>query len=277
MRETNKNALPCIKKKKNCRCENRHEAEPPGERSMMFHPKILIKIDNAFWLFYQGLGIVFRILREFQSPGNSRKVVILKFLGMGSIIRLTSILDHNHVDKDNTLICTFAQNRELCRILGYKNQLLIRDNNLGHMLYDLFFALFLIRSFHPGLLLDYERCSNAVGLFRMLVVLITSCKSIAFSHGAAHQDHNLDKIYSAKHQSLSSITGEIANGLEKSKVQINRQTLKILENKILVNINASEHLLERRYPLSYFKDVIEGLHQWNPATKISEIRYLKSN
>jgi hypothetical protein len=118
---------------------------------MMFHPKILIKIDKTFWLIYQGLGIVFRILRKFQSPGNSGKVVILKFLGMGSIIRMTSILDHNQVDKDNTLICTFAQNRELCRILGYKNQILIRDNNPGHMLYDLFFCPFPYQGFSSGI------------------------------------------------------------------------------------------------------------------------------
>ena len=115
----------------------------------------------------------YRIVRYFakrsrDSAGNG-PVLVIKFMGMGSITRLSALCDSNHVDRKKIIFITFESHRELCHLVGFVDVWYLRTSGPIVFFSD---CLALVRrswQVQPSLIIDFERCSNTVGILRFMM------------------------------------------------------------------------------------------------------------
>jgi ADP-heptose:LPS heptosyltransferase len=235
----------------------------------MFSIPSLLHLDQLLALPYRLFRCVYLAIRKYYSAGHQEndRAVVLKLLGMGSIIRMVSIWEENQVNITTIRLCTFHQNKEICEILGLQQTIYIRQQNLVTFLADVFRALWLIRQFRPQYLLDLERCSHAVGIFRMAGGLLADAKTLSLNKQKDYVNEKNDQEWSLHQRTFGEAIQQATNFLTKATLndesQANRRDSRkeslVCSHKILVNINASAYLPERRYPLSYFADLLQAL------------------
>jgi ADP-heptose:LPS heptosyltransferase len=236
----------------------------------MFSIPSLLHLDQRLALPYRLFRYVYLAIRKCYSAGHqeNNRAVVLKLLGMGSIIRMVSIWEENQVDITTIQLCTFRQNQEICEILGLQQTIYIHQQNPVIFLADIFRALWLIRQFRPQYLLDLERCSHAVGIFRMAGGLLTGAKTLSLNKQKDDTNEKNDWEWSLHRRTYGEAIQQATRLLTKiplndDESQSNRRNVRkeslVCSHKILVNVNASAYLPERRYPLSYFADLLQAL------------------
>lgn len=99
---------------------------------MKISGKTLLAIDRLFWLPYKLAEFFIHDLRPGEKPGKG--IVVIKFMGLGSIVRLAALCEKRHVDKSRITLLTLASNKELCQRVGFGNILLVRTGNLFFVL-----------------------------------------------------------------------------------------------------------------------------------------------
>jgi len=231
----------------------------------MIAPKHLIRIDRLFKIPYYLVWQVFLTLRGlYPLKERGENVVILKMLGMGSIIKLASLYQKFEVDKSRVIICTFEQNLALCDLLGFEQRIFIRTNNLMVFFSDTIKAFLKVRKIKPSYIIDLERCSNTVGLFRAFLGAAGGCKTLSFykkRHDRRFRHDKMLSMWSCTHEQLLVKTMDLLPKKEKDWEHI---PVVVQPTKVLFNINASDYVIARRYPRDYFGKLIEALHGWNP-------------
>jgi hypothetical protein len=216
----------------------------------------LLKIDRWF----HPLNRVFRG-RNLSSirKAQTGRVAVIKLMGLGSIIRLVSLCREKQVDFSRIVLITFESNREACHLLGVDHCLFIRTNSLFHFCQDCLTVLLTVRRSKPDWIIDFERCSNAVSLFRQ-------CLAFAGDSSTASFD-DLDPVQTARHTILNikhySFHEMLLTGIDRmarAELRVVSEVHRLKDSsKIIVNINCSEYLLARRYPRHLFREVIESL------------------
>jgi hypothetical protein len=224
----------------------------------------LLFIDRLFWTPH-------RLLEKFTGYGSKKKhdsgnILVIKFMGLGSLVLFARLCEQSHVDKNQITLLTFARHAEFCKLFGFPSHLLIRTSTLPLFIFDCFNVFKKIRTINPSFILDYERCSYAVGTLSQFIALLCNAKTISFQKNreknVRHQIiHDANRL--TYHQIL--LTG-ISIMPKRNESQTNNYEL-VPTDKILVNINASDYLLARRYPLASFAEVLKSLHQWNNHLK----------
>lgn len=229
---------------------------------MKISGKTLLTIDRLFWLPHR---VVERLLHVFgnieQAPGD--QILVIKFMGIGSIIRLASLCDVHHVDKSKITLLTLASNRDVCQLVGFSNHWLVRTKNIILFLSDCWKILFSVRSSKPALIIDYERCTYAVGLYRTLLTLLGRTKSISFESRRTISSSK-QIIYPVDEINQEEL---FMKGIELMPTSLSIHSQKMVtvhSTKILININASNYLLARRYSIDSFAEVIKSLHALDP-------------
>jgi len=231
----------------------------------MIAPRHLVRIDRLFKIPYYLVWEVYIGLRGlFPLKERSQNVVVLKLLGMGSIIKLASLYQKFQVDKSRVTICTFEQNRALCDLLGLDNRIFIRTNNLTVFFLDNIKAFLKVQKIKPRYIIDLERCSNAVGLLRAFLGVAGGSKTISFiknRHDRLFRHDKMLSMWSCTHEQLLVKTIDL---LPKKEMGSELRHVNVQPTKILFNINASDYVIARRYSRDYCGELIESLHQWNP-------------
>ncbi len=230
---------------------------------MKISGKTLLAIDRLFWLPHRLVELLFQTVGTI-NPTPVDHILVIKFMGIGSLIRLAALCEEHHIDKNKVTLLTLASNHELCQLIGFNNPLLVRTNNIIQFSKDCWNILFSIRSSKLAVIIDYERCSHAVGLYRNLLTLRGRCKSISFEP---------KRMISSGKQivyPVGQITQEelFMRGIDLMPTTrsacFTQETIAVHSSKILININASNYLLARRYPIASFAEVIRLLHTWDP-------------
>ncbi len=228
------------------------------------HPRFLIKIDKSAWPVTRAVEALYQIMpiRIRHRPSGDQKLVLFKFFGMGSIVRLTSILEKNGVDKSQVLVCTLAGNEQLCKLLGYPNIGVIRDSLFG-ALFDLSRLISRIKSFNPDILLDLERCSNLVSIYRFTASVVSGAYFYGFDNRPKTKIFKNGIVQSIAANSVWHFAEKCLQSMRREPPRSEIWTVEVNRTKILVNLNAGQYLIERRYPSNGFETVIKDLYHWD--------------
>src|SRR5688572_32396415 len=125
--------------------------------------KSWMRIDKAFGPVYRAFHQI--MLRLTVVGADREHVVIIKLFGMGSIIRLLGMCEEHGIDLSRVTLITSDSNRELCELWGL-NSVLISTSSLRGLVSGSIAAAAEARRLRPAVIVDYERCSNLVGIFR---------------------------------------------------------------------------------------------------------------
>ncbi len=229
---------------------------------MTLSPTLLLKLDR--WL-----GGVNRFMSYFQSATSRSRhtdnIVVIKLMGMGSIIRLFSLCEKNGVDLSKITLITFISQKEACLVMGLPHCLYIRTDTLYHFFQDCLLIKRKVKELQPEWIIDFERCSHAVSVFRQWLANASLSKTLSFANEATKNNSTIHlqldvKEFSFYHMLMKGIERMPISKLIEKKIQKLKNT-----DKVFININASELLIARRYPLNLFSAVILQLHQHKPG------------
>jgi Glycosyltransferase family 9 (heptosyltransferase) len=222
----------------------------------------LLVIDRLFWLPHKLTEFVY--FRTGSFDPRSDYVFVIKLMGMGSIIRFASLCEQHKVDKSKITLITFSRQQEVCELFGFSNLFIIRSKNPFLFLGDCLALFRLVRKRGASYFIDFERCSHAVSTFRLMLALWGKCNSLSFEAGR-FVDRGKIVIHPADKISLEQL---FQIGIEKmAKASIGSASTHLVNTfpkKVLININASDLLLTRRYPIESYAEVVKQLHQTDP-------------
>ncbi len=226
---------------------------------MRISARSLLVLDRFFWLPHTLTELIYFRSGSFDS--HSDHTFVIKLMGMGSIIRFASLCEQHQVDKSKMTLITFSRQQEICQLFGFPHLFIIRSNSPLRFFRDCLYLFREVRKKNPSHIIDFERCSHAVSLFRLLLAMRGKCNSLSFEAGRFVNHKNL-VIHPADKISLEQL---FLLGIEKmtktSNKTIDTHVIKVHQKKVLININASDFLLARRYPIESYAEVIRQLHQ----------------
>lgn len=199
----------------------------------------------------------------------SGEALLIKMLGIGSITRIIGRLKKENVDLNKVQFLTFHSNRELCEILEIPQAIYV-DNSRWYRLPGSLWKVYLqTRKKNFNSIVDFERSSNLMGIFREFLCLGLTVKNISFYNNKSDKVLGDRHQYKLKDRSMNDLIMFSVPHLPKTDEKIHYPlTDPLVENKILVNVNASDYLLARRYPLAQFATVIKGLRNLCPDAHI---------
>jgi hypothetical protein len=198
-------------------------------------------------------------------PSRGREdAVVMKFFGMGSLIRFLSLCERSGVDLSRMVVLTFAANREVCEMWGVRG-IFVGSGSLAEILLGSIKALRTLSRLKPQILIDFERRSNLTAVFRTIASWFASCRSIGFELKNRHS--RVCTVYSI--EGLDQL-GIFLKGIESlpsdddSPIQTGTY-IDTEPGKVLVNINASDLLPARRYGVESFASLIGKLSELYPG------------
>jgi ADP-heptose:LPS heptosyltransferase len=221
-----------------------------------------IKIDRLFAPAAMLSRWILEPLTIIQS-GAVKDVVVMKFFGMGSLIRFFSLCEQNDVDLSRIVLLTFSANKEVCEMWGVRG-IFIDKGSIGEMTRGSINALRSLSRLKPHLLLDLERNSNLAAVFRAVAAVFAGCRSIGFE--LRSRQSRVCTVYSVTELNQHEI---FLKGIEALPPQRHKHrraatTTDIDGGKVIININTSELLPARRYDVESFASVIQRLSEFNP-------------
>jgi hypothetical protein len=216
-------------------------------------------IDSLFHPFYLVVKWVCRLfpVNERQAP---KRQLIFKFFGIGSIVRIAHVIDNSKGEQNNIELVTFHKNKDLCELLGIEARY-IRTNPLFLLLNCGALVLLCWRSKNMKVI-DMERASNLVGIFRELCAI-----------GKPQVTFELEPSISSNGRIALTVNNEtstrlIANALTLHylpKAEGNHRSKS--SKTILVNINAGEYIPERKLPLDIYAKILTEIYIANPQVE----------
>ncbi len=223
-----------------------------------------------------------RILAKRKKPEDFKKILLMKFFGMGSIILsipLFNLIRENFPAASITFL-TFNQNRELGNRLKLADKYyFLRTDTLYHFVLDVIKILIKLRRERYDAVLDLEFFSN----FSLIMSYLSGAKwrTGYYVRGTArgyildttvyfNQSKHVSEVFAMLFNGLKDGSGinpvikfNIANYLNISEKKGSVfKKLGILNNRrplIVLNVNASELCIERRWPAERFIQLSEYL------------------
>lgn len=241
----------------------------------MIDLKYLVTLDRWAYPVYALISPLLSLFKKRGSQAKRQQAVIIKMLGIGSITRIITTLRKSHIDLDQIHFVTLDSNRQLCELLGIPNTLYIDSDKWYHIPVSLWRTLLKIRKINPNYVVDYERSSNLLGIFRGLATVFSDIHTVSFYQLAQDKEGASDIRFKLKDRSIASLINltipylpEKAGDDASLSVMTGEQ---VDNNRVFVNINASDYLPFRKYPPEAFAQVITGLLEQRPDLEISLI------
>jgi hypothetical protein len=215
----------------------------------------LVKIDRMFAgisrIVQLALGPLTSIATE-----NRRDLVVMKFFGMGSIIRMFSLCEERGIDLSHVVLVTSLRNAELCRIWGVRG-IFISDESPARMITTSLAAIQAVRELKPRLLVDFEKCSHLAAILRTVMGWRAGCKTVGFEMRS--YESRTATIYSISDRSQLDILLTGMNGFPTRSLSRLRTWMDVKQGKVIININTSTLLPARKYSLDSFSELIHRL------------------
>lgn len=235
---------------------------------------IAVVLDCLAWTMGQ---IVHR--NHSDNPAKVKVVVIAKLMGLGSIIRATPMIRvlKKHYPKAKLIFVSTLKNKDLVERLNYLDKhFYIRDNDIWTIFIDTVKLLVKLWKYKVDLYFDLEVHSSLSSVLALLSLARNRYgfyrKTVKFRNGLNthliffNMFKNTIEIYlklasacgaQGKDQKLEkpNLTGEdyicFQNWLKQHNI--------IKKSYIAINPNASDLMLERRWPASYFVELINAI------------------
>lgn len=250
------------------------------------------------------LDIVERFIRIFRKramPGEPSRIVVTKYLGMGSILLLTPALKALKKKHPNCkiLLLTFSGNSAFAESVHLFDEVLsIRTTSLAALALDTLKGLVTIRKWHPDYLLDFEFFAR----FSIIVSYLSGARCrVGYYMPQIWRGDLLDipvhfnpyrhvcEIFAAQVKVLGVDVDDfvpVPPAVTDAAVDSVRKTLAASgcsegEALIAVNVNASDLSLERRWPKESFAKLIDRFSAEAGVRivmvgSVSEKRYVES-
>ncbi len=186
--------------------------------------------------------------------------IVLKFFGLGSIARIVHVINAVDIQKNQVTFITLYKNKAIVNLLGL-NAMYIKTNHPLVLISSVFKVVIKIWSRKEIAVLDMERASNLSGLFRLIVGIGKHCSAFYFKP----KNKNKSGQFFVSLQNKPA-THAIADMFNKTYVSpsVEYNTEEVSNNKVFININAGEYLLERKFTLPEYASLIKTLHNKNP-------------
>ncbi|MBS1683006.1 MAG: glycosyltransferase family 9 protein [Bacteroidetes bacterium] len=224
----------------------------------MISTQTLVRLDSLFkipWIFFHR-AIANRNIKTKQSA----PVLVIKFFGWGSVAKLVAMCEGTGVDKSQIVLLTQPQHEEISRMLGITHFLFIRFDKFFNFFYDCFKIWNHIKKDKIKCIVDFERCSNSISLFRSMLALRLRCPTISFYNQKKDLFLKSDTIFGVDWLSHHQMYNKGIEYLPKCSNQKKQLNIPVDRSKILININASKYLLARRLHRNQFLKVIQLIH-----------------
>lgn len=235
-------------------------------------------------------------------PTDFKKILVTKYLGMGSIMLATPMLRALRVKypQSNIVLLTFDKNAELAGVLDMINEVAaIRTSSFSKFAIDTFRILCRLHHEKFDVVFDLEffaRFSRMVSYFsgakvRVGYYLPELWKGDLLTHKIYFNPHkHVSEVFAAQ---IKPFVGEISDftlTLPRLDEEASQRIKSLLEEKnvnqekliVTVNVNSSELCLERRWPKQNFIDLISYISDsLNQNAKVilvgsrDDVEYLK--
>lgn len=212
-----------------------------------------------------------------------KRILVIKLFGMGTILLASPSLRliKEKYPHAKIILLTFPQNKELCKKLHSIDRVIcLRVGNIFVFPFNLLKLIINIWKLKCSIIIDFEFFSNftAILTFFTLIPYTVGFATFKISRNKFYKryvsfDHSrhVSKIFYKFAQAIVGDTQagfnfekecrSLLEGIESIDVQHWIGDLKDKEFFICININASELCLHRRWPIIYYKEVIEHLLQ----------------
>lgn len=220
------------------------------------------------------LTVLVWLLRGRRSSGRKGRLVLVKLFGAGSLVLMSQSLERFEVDARDVYLVTFMSNQTAARLVGFQNIVGIRSSSFVSLAYD--FArvvLRLVAEVKPQAIVDFEFYSRATSVLTKLVSLVSGAHSVGFWDGDLPRARGYSSFMPfsyATHITNLYEAGLGAAGLERRLLH----TARIAERRspaapvVLINPNASDLALGRRWPEDRFVELIVRLTDRFPELQI---------
>jgi ADP-heptose:LPS heptosyltransferase len=198
-------------------------------------------------------------------PVNPTRILIIKFMGMGSLIQLANHCDYVGIDKSSLVLVTQGNHRTLCAMLGFSRVWLVRGI-APLMIIDILRLFIRTLRWKPELIIDLERCSYAVSILRILLARAGHSYSVSFAADRTAQLPH-QEIHPAEMLTLHNLFGIGLGAIPSLKPQQNSFDWSPKNENILINLNASPYLLERRLPTHHLDALLRELRRTYPQAE----------
>ena len=260
-------------------------------------------------LLFKQTFLIFSSRNQLEISKDLRKVLIIKFFGMGTILLSSPAIGElkKKFPQSEIIFLTLAQNKEVCETLpSIDKVLLLRIDGLLNFLRDFIGIVFMVRASKVDIVIDLEFLTNFSALTTLLFTVFNcNIRSIGFNspmkwrnsaytlNVAFDHSRHISKIFG---KVMASICGEISNinfDAEKkallktaetgflNDILCQRNSEENLSRLVCVNINSGPLSFLRRWPEKYFSILVGELVR-KPNTKIvliggpSDIDYVQN-
>jgi hypothetical protein len=195
---------------------------------------------------------------------NTHQVVVIKLFGLGSIVRLIEMCEDRGVDFSKIVIITSDSHREFCELCSLK-AIYINTSSTWTLARGCLKAVLAVARIQPQIIVDFERCSNLVGILRTFMAWRSGCQALSFEQRTFSSSkaviHPVDRL------SQQQIFHEGLQHFPIDRKHRRFSTIPIDTGKVIVNINASDLLASRRYGLPLFASAIRLIHRDHPSLR----------
>jgi len=221
-----------------------------------------IAIDRWFALPFAFLRLIGRIFQKSEHQVYNN-VVIVKLFGMGSIVRIMHELQIRQVDLNKVTLITHQENAAIAKRLGFQTQV-VGGDTFWQMALSAVRVRSLISNQENVSILDLERSSNLIGMFSHVMAF----GKPLFGFGNEHWSRKGSQFLSPETKALQDLISLVfGNNSSDASNQVHSDT-PTRKRQILINVNASEYLSERKFPAEKFVLLIENLAIAFPSMKL---------
>ncbi|TSE05539.1 glycosyltransferase family 9 protein [Aquimarina algiphila] len=186
--------------------------------------------------------------------------IVLKFFGLGSITRIVHVMNTIGIEKKQVTFVTLYSNKAVIDLLDL-NVIYVKTKHPFVLMISLFKLVLQIWKQKTTTILDMERVSNLSGLFRLIVGIGKHCSSFYFK--PKNKNTRVQSFVSLQNKPATNAIAEMFNKTYACP-SVKYNTKEGGNNKIFININAGNYLLQRRFTLSKYASLIKELHDKNP-------------
>jgi len=229
----------------------------------MIAGQILLEVDRWFAWLYRQVGHIVRV--AVFRPENPKRILIIKFMGMGSLVQLANHCDRLGIDKSCFVLLTRSSHRSICALLGFTQTWYI-TSIAPLTIIDLIGTLIKAYRWKPELIVDMERCSNVVGIFRTFLAFAGHSYCVSFEANRSLQLPN-QEIHAADQLTMHQLFGIGLRLLPRITGNRHPERWSPLNNRILINLNASPYLLTRRLPTHQLDALLRELKRTLPSAE----------
>jgi len=241
----------------------------------------------CFFLYWHNLVFnTFFGLRKREIPAIVRKILIIKFFGMGSIILAGGMLRslRKRFPGVHTTILTFAGNKDICERINLIDEVItIKTKSLPSFLISLLQAISRIRREKYEISLDLEFFAKSSSIIQYLcatpirvgyflvqhgIILKMLWRGDLLTYNVYYNPHrHVSEVFSALAYALGAEPADLAPAeiaLRKEdeirlKATLAQQGITESDRFFCLNINASSLALERRWPMQNYAELIRQL------------------